>query len=78
MLPLVVPCRALGGPLLRPETPVPPLPPCPLPWLAAAVRLPAVQTGGMEDDVFISADLKRALQAAAKMQKKKGDSFLGE
>lgn len=43
----------------------------------AMVRLPAVQGGDGGDDVFISADLKKALQAAQKLQKKKGDSFLG-
>lgn len=44
----------------------------------ALVRLPAVTTGGGDEDLFISADLKRALQAAQKLQRKKGDSFLGE
>ncbi|KAI7843936.1 hypothetical protein COHA_002475 [Chlorella ohadii] len=41
------------------------------------VRLPAVTSGDGSDDVFISPELRRALQAAAKLQKKKGDSFLG-
>ena len=30
------------------------------------------------DDVYLAADLKKALQQATKLQKKKGDSFLGE
>jgi hypothetical protein len=29
------------------------------------------------DDVYLSADLKKALQQATKLQKKRGDSFLG-
>lgn len=42
------------------------------------VRLPAVQTGDAGgDDVYISSDLKRCLQAAQKLQKQQGDSFLG-
>lgn len=40
------------------------------------VRLPAVQ-GDAGGDVYISSDLKRALQAAQKLQKQQGDSFLG-
>lgn len=40
------------------------------------VRLPAI-SGDDGGDVYISADLKKALQAAGKLQKKKGDSFLG-
>ncbi len=43
----------------------------------ALVRLPAVQTGDESGDVYISPELKKALQAAQKLQKKKGDSFLG-
>ena len=43
----------------------------------ALVRQPAVQTGDAGGEVYISAELKKALQAAAKLQKKKGDSFLG-
>ncbi|PSC72780.1 chaperone 1 [Micractinium conductrix] len=42
----------------------------------ALVRLPAV-SGDADGEVYLSADLKKALQAAQKMQKKKGDSFLG-
>ena len=30
------------------------------------------------DDVYLAEDLKKALQQATKLQKKKGDSFLGE
>ncbi|PRW56139.1 chaperone 1 [Chlorella sorokiniana] len=41
------------------------------------VRLPAVTSDNGSGDVFISPELRRALQAAAKLQKKKGDSFLG-
>lgn len=41
------------------------------------VRLPAV-SGDSDGEVYLSSDLKKALQAAAKLQKKKGDSFLGE
>ncbi|KAL4440691.1 hypothetical protein ABPG77_000400 [Micractinium sp. CCAP 211/92] len=40
------------------------------------VRLPAV-SGDSDGEVYLSSDLKKALQAAAKLQKKKGDSFLG-
>ena len=43
----------------------------------ALVRQPAVQTGDEGGEVYISAELKKALQAAVKLQKKKGDSFLG-
>jgi hypothetical protein len=43
----------------------------------ALVRQPAVQTGDEGGEVYISAELKKALQAAGKLQKKKGDSFLG-
>lgn len=52
--------------------------PCPSASLFVQVRLPAVTSGDGSDDVFISPELRRALQAAAKLQKKKGDSFLGE
>lgn len=41
------------------------------------VRLPAV-SGDADGEVYLSSELKKALQAAAKLQKKKGDSFLGE
>jgi ATP-dependent Clp protease ATP-binding subunit ClpB len=44
----------------------------------ALVRLPAVSTGDAGGDVYISPDLKKVLQAAGKLQKVKGDSFLGE
>ncbi|KAL4457526.1 hypothetical protein ABPG75_012391 [Micractinium tetrahymenae] len=40
------------------------------------VRLPAV-SGDADGEVYLSSELKKALQAAAKLQKKKGDSFLG-
>lgn len=40
------------------------------------VRLPVV-SGDSDGEVYLSSDLKKALQAAVKLQKKKGDSFLG-
>lgn len=43
----------------------------------ALVRLPAV-SGDDSGDVYLSGDLKKALQAAAKLQRAKGDTFLGE
>eukprot|EP00887_Chlorella_sp_A99_P002690 scaffold6.g2690.t1 len=42
----------------------------------ALVRLPAV-SGADADEVFMSADLKKVFQAASKLQKQKGDGFLG-
>ncbi|KDD76020.1 hypothetical protein H632_c393p2, partial [Helicosporidium sp. ATCC 50920] len=41
----------------------------------AVGKLPSIDPP--PDDVFLSADLKRTLQAATKLQKKKGDAFLG-
>jgi hypothetical protein len=43
----------------------------------ALVRLPAVSGDSEGGEVYISSELKKALQAAGKLQKKKGDSFLG-
>lgn len=40
------------------------------------VRLPAV-SGDSDGEVYLSSELKKTLQAAGKLQKKKGDSFLG-
>lgn len=43
----------------------------------ALVRLPAVASDDGGGEVYLAPDLKKALQAAAKLQKAKGDSFLG-
>jgi ATP-dependent Clp protease ATP-binding subunit ClpB len=42
----------------------------------AMTKLPVIEPA--PDEVYLSADAKKILQAAVKLEKQKGDSFLGE